>query len=196
MDSVIYSMLQMIAPECGIVIDENIGLLGEFKDEASYDKNIKQLTIQGYSENEIRQVAVFHRAEIQQTRGDFFRVIGNDGCILFDERVESTILLYRENVHVGYMFILRDVKAYQVLDDFFDDEASCRAVIIYYNNNLYINNIQDDEIKGKYKYDKSIKIEEVDNRSFRIEFKNDIFYSYVVSYHNRISIANSRKLHV
>lgn len=188
------NMLQMIDPEHGVIIDNNIGLLGKFENEDTERENIQAMRKRGYEIDENKSLARLNDKHSMYKRGQYFNVIDTDGCILFDEFITETGILYKNNKLYGYMFILKDYKASQVFDIFFDDEAFCPAVILYIDNKLYINNVNDKELIKKFEYKNDIKIEFVKQGEYRLEFNNDIFYSYNIEGNNRISIYKAKSL--
>lgn len=178
-ETAVRAVLQMISPNTGIVISDEIGLMGVFEDET-------KVTLDDDSVADIRD------SEDIDNRGDYYRVLNKDGCILFDEKVKSTGIMIENNEIVGYLFELIDYSATQTLDSFFDDDYKCKPIIIYYKGSLYINNIDDEKIKSKYKYDENIWIEPIDNSSWSLEFKNKVYYSILKNIPNRISVYRYR----
>lgn len=191
------NMLQMIDPEHGIIIDENIGLLGEFESEESEER--ENLISRNFIANSSivdkdKSIGRLSDKYSMYTRGEYFKVIDADGCILFDEYIKECGIIYKNNKLYGYIFILKDYKASQVFDVFFDDEAFCSAVVLYVNGKLYINNVTDKEIMSKYEYRPDIKIEYVKPCEYRLEFENTIYYSYTINSSNKISVYKSKQM--
>lgn len=188
------NMLQMIDPEHGIIIDNNIGLLGKFENDDIEQENMIAMRKRGYEIDDTKSLARLNDKQSMYKRGQYFNVIDTDGCILFDELVTETGIMYKNNELYGYIFILKDYKASQVFDIFFDDEAFCPAVILYIDNKLYINNVNDKELKGKFEYRSNIKIEFVKQGEYRLEVNHDIYYSYNIEGNNRISIYKAKNM--
>lgn len=188
------NMLQMIDPAHGIIIDKNIGLLGEFKSEFEEDLVMKNMHARGYEVYTNVSVGKLNDKHSMNKRGDFFKVIDADGCILFDEYITDSGIIYKNNELYGYIFVLKDYKASQVFDIFFDDEAFCPAVVIYANNKLYINKISDDKLMKKFEYRDDIKIEYVKHGEYKLEFENIVYYSYVIEGNNSISIYKTMQM--
>lgn len=178
-ETAVKAVLQMISPATGIVISDEIGLMGVFENETRltlYDDSVADIRAD-------RSIA---------NRGDYYRVLDKDGCILFDEKVKSTGIMIENGEIVGYIFELLDYSATQTLDLFFDDDCKCRPIIIYYKGSLYVNNIDDEKIKNKYKYDENIWIEPIDNTSWSLEFKKKVYYSILENAPNGISVYRYR----
>ena len=187
------AMLQMIDPGHSIIIDKNIGLLGEF---ASEDDEERALASNRSGEYDVDSMAIgrLHDKYSLYKRGDFFKVIDSDGCILFDEYIRESGIIYKNSNLYGYIFILRDYEASQVFDMFFDDEAFCPAVVLYINDKLYINNVLDEELMDRFEYREDIKIEFVKQGEYKLEFENIVYYSYNVDGNNNISIYKTMKM--
>lgn len=188
------NMLQMIDPQHGIIIDDNIGLLGEFESDAIEESIMQDMIKEGYDISDTQNIARLSDKHSMYKRGQYFRVIDTDGCILFNEYVTECGIIYRNKETYGYVFILKDYKAYQAFDIFFDDEAFCPAVVLYVNNKLYVNNIQDEEIMKKFKYRDDIKIEFVKQGEYKLEIDKEIYYSYIINNNNMISIYKTMQL--
>lgn len=188
------NMLQMIDPEHGVIIDNNIGLLGKFENDDIEQENMLAMRKRGYEIDDTKSLARLNDKQSMYKRGQYFNVIDTDGCILFDELVTETGIMYKNNELYGYIFILKDYKASQVFDIFFDDEAFCPAVILYIDNKLYINNVNDKELKEKFEYRSDIKIEFVKQGEYRLEINHDIYYSYNIEGNNRISIYKAKNM--
>lgn len=182
------NMLQMIDPQHGIIIDDKVGLLGEFESDDAEELALQDMRKKGYDVSDNQNLARLNDKHSMYKRGQYFRVIDTDGCFLFDEYVTESGIIYRNNEPYGYIFILKDYKASQVFDIFFDDEAFCPAVILYIDNKLYINNVQDKELMKKFNYKDDIKIEFVKQGEYRLEIDREIYYSYNIDGNNMISI--------
>ena len=187
------AMLQMIDPGHSIIIDKNIGLLGEF---ASEDDEEHALASNRSGEYDVDSMTIgrLHDKYSLYKRGDFFKVIDSNGCILFDEYIRESGIIYKNSNLYGYIFILRDYEASQVFDMFFDDEAFCPAVVLYINDKLYINNVLDEELMNRFEYRDDIKIEFVKQGEYKLEFENIVYYSYNIDGNNNISIYKTMKM--
>lgn len=187
------AMLQMIDPGHSIIIDNNIGLLGEFTSEEDEKHALASNKSEMYDIDNMT-IGRLHDKHTLYKRGDFFKVIDSDGCILFDEYIRESGIIYRNNSLYGYLFVLRDYEASQVFDTFFDDEAFCAAVVLYINDKLYINNVLDEELMNKFEYREDIKIEFIKQGEYKLEFENTVYYSYNVDSNNGISIYKAMKM--
>lgn len=174
------ALLQMIDPEHGIILDENIGLIGKYSSADTKQKTIAH-------KSELISVGKLWDKPSMVKRGDYYVPIGTCG-ILFDEHVADTGIMYSSNKIFGYAFILKDYKAVQVFDKFFDSECECNAVVLYINSKLYINCVNDDEIKSKFEYEPSIRIEFIKQGEYKLWFRDKLFYSYRIEANNNISI--------
>ena len=188
------SMLQMIDPAHGVIIDENIGLLGYFESEDVEEKVLKSMSLLNYEVYDNISVAKLHDKHSMYKRGNFFQVIDTDGCILFDEYVKEIGIIYKDDELYGYMFILKDYKASQSFDTFFDIESYCPAVVLYVDNKLYINKVLDKELMNRFEYREDIKIEHVKRWEYKLEFENINYYSYVINSNNNISVYKTMKM--
>ena len=177
-ETAVKAVLQMISPNTGIVISDEIGLMGVFEDET-------KATLDDGSVADIRVDSSI------ANRGDYYRVLDKDGCILFDEKVKSTGIMIENGEIVGYMFELLDYSATQKFGLFFDD-YKCKPIIIYYKGSLYVNDIDDEKIKSKYKYDENIWLEPIDYTSWSLEFKKKVYYSILENASNGISVYRYR----
>lgn len=188
------NMLQMIDPAHGIIIDSNIGLLGEFTTTVNEELALHNMSDKGYEVYTNISVGKLNDKRSMYKRGDFFKVVDADGCILFDEYINDCGILYKNNELYGYIFILKDYKASQVFDLFFDNEAFCPAVVLYVDNKLYINNVLDKELMKRFEYRDDIKLEYMKTGEYKLEFENFVYYSYVINGHNNISIYKTMKM--
>lgn len=198
--SQVENMLQMIDPKHGIVIDDKIGLLGEFESEYAEEMSDLDMRKNGYNIDCFKTtVAKTWNATTMFRRGQYFKVINKDGCFLFDEYITESGIIYKNNIHYGYVFILKDYKAIQVFDGLFDEEDSSPAIVIYANDKLYINNVQDKKIMNKFEYNDSIILDYRKPGEYKLEFNDDIFYSTNIDYNfnfNKINIFRTMKLHI
>ena len=187
-------ILQMIDPGHSIIIDKNIGLLGEFASEEDEEQAMRKARSCGYDTGNNSIIGRLYDKSSLYKRGDFFKVIDADGCILFDEYIKESGIIYRNNVLYGYIFILRDYEASQVFDLFFDDEAFCPAVVLYINGKLYINNVLEEKLMIRFKYRDDIKIDFVKQGEYKLEFENTVYYSYNIDGNNGISIYKAMQM--
>lgn len=192
----IANMLRMIDPEHGIVIDDNIGLLGEFSSKEIEEENKKAMIREGFTEKCIHDIGIFNVISTMSKRGQYFIVVDSDGCVIIDEFIEQTFLMYKNNSLVGYAFILKEYKAKQILDIFFDDESSCPAVILFIDNKLYINNVNDSKLIKKYNYSKDISISVIGTGTYKINYKGDSYSTYIVDNYNKIGYGKAVKLNM
>lgn len=188
------NMLQMIDPSHSIIIDRNIGLLGEFESVEDEEQSIRTMQKLGYNVYQDNIIAKLDDKYSMYKRGDYFKVIDADGCILFDEYITDCGIIYKNRELYGYIFVLKDYRASQVFDIFFDDEDFCQAVVLYIDGKLYINNIDDEELMSKFEYREDIKIHFVKPGEFKLEFENTVYYSYAINGHNNISIYKAMKM--
>lgn len=165
------AMLQMIDPSHSIMLDDKIGLLGVSNDsQAINDKvaNIKDLK----NENFIR--------------GEYFSVVGEDGCLLFEPYVISCGSINDGEKLVGYCFILKDYKVKDELGSFFDSGLTKEAIIVYADNKLITNISEEDNKIYNVKTDKNIDINTIGNGTYVLTLNNDNYVSTVINIKHKI----------
>jgi hypothetical protein len=165
------SMLQLISPGTSIIVDENIGLLGNNMKIAN-NNSLLDLT---------NNLPINSKVELK--RGTAFDVIDNEGCILFDEKVILTGVIEDRSANdkyyifgLGGYYIKDNVLDFFDQDDFgFNSEDDMDktlyenpALILYKAdaNELYTNS---PELKDKYIYNDRIRID--------IRIKDILFYN-------------------
>lgn len=175
----LYAMLSMIDTKHGIIINENLGLLGNI--EFPVDENYIHL----FNYGEDRPIR----------RGDSFQVVDGDGCLLLDYYITETYILEDENNEIeAYIFNLRDFKAEDdILSIMYGISGKILDGLIAYDksNKFYINNIK--ELANNYEIDSTLIKECVGVDNYIITYKNN---KYTLSYTeeaNKISIYKKRR---
>ena len=165
---IVSSMLCMIDKEHGILINDEIGLIGN----ASYEikKSHGDLYIAGQ--------------ENQYKLGDYFEVICDKGYKLFDEYVVSIGIIMNDTGVNGYIFELKDYNVEDALNDFFGFQKSKFAAILCMKDNTGDNVLYTNckSLKHKYKFSDSIEytdsICEIFGKQYRKiikDYNNNIF---------------------
>jgi hypothetical protein len=103
------SMMQLINPSNSIIIDNNIGLIGEYNTSNKLKINQNQAKIL-----DLRRQ---NTSEQLENRGDYYRVIDKEGCILIDEPIILTGILN----DTTYIFLLRDYYIEDTISNFLDN---------------------------------------------------------------------------
>ena len=116
-------------------------------------------------------------------RGNYFRVIDGDGCILFDEYITITGEIWNKD-KPEYVFALRDYKVANKFDSFFCSDTKMLDGLIYYDGkDTYTNCL---ELKDKYKYMENLKLEQVVGSSYTLDVGNNVYSSYELSSINNV----------
>lgn len=123
--------LTFIDKEHAVYINETIGLIGEFESEEE-DKRFLDSEYAKKMCNIQKQVGNTGR------RGDYYRVVDKDACILFDEYITDTLITFGEKNPI-YVFRLKDYFVTDELDTFFDIQPYRSALIMYDGKELFTN---------------------------------------------------------
>lgn len=165
-------MLSMLDIKHSIVIDNNVGLIGEFDEDSTYVEPSNQL---------------MRLKELNEKRGDSFLVVGEMGTIIISEKVSHTFIIQdNEDNITRYAFILKDNKTLNEVDTFFEAEAIYGSTIVIYDT-------KDDSLRTndrymEYKYDKHIRLEEICNGVYRLSDNFKEYTSISIDVLNNISI--------
>lgn len=165
-------MLSMLDIKHSIVIDNNIGLIGEFDEDSTHMEPSNQL---------------MRLKELNEKRGDSFLVVGEMGTIIISEKVLHTFIIQdNEDNITRYAFILKDNKTLNEVDTFFEAEAIYGSTIVIYDT-------KDDSLRTndrymEYKYDKHIRLEEICNGVYRLSDNFKEYTSISIDVLNNISI--------
>jgi hypothetical protein len=162
----IEDMLTMIDKGHSIVIDDNIGLLGEGIETEELDAAELAYIRQGYDID---------------SRGKYWRIIDKDGCILIDKFVTMIGIVEEYGITVAYIFVLKDYRVKDEFNSFFESGATKEAVVIYSNGKLTTNC----EELG-LEINDSIDITEIVGHQYRLYINNDRYISYIINSDNNI----------
>lgn len=180
------ALFNMMGIDSIIRLDNELYLMGEFFDIDSFE-NAKQKKVESIKRslfvhgNTIGDVNSGDR--ILGYRGNYFRVIDSDGCILFDEYITITGEIWNKD-KPEYVFALRDYKVTNKFDSFFCSNAERLDGLIYYDGkDMYTNCL---ELKDKYKYMENLKLEKVVGNSYTLDIGNNVYSSYAVSPLNKV----------
>ena len=175
------ALFNMLGIDSIIRLSSELYLMGEFFDIDSFE-NERQRAMEGLKRamfkhgNTIGDVNSGDR--ILGYRGNYFRVIDSDGCILFDEYITITGEIWNTD-KPEYVFALRDYKVANKFDSFFCSNAEMLDGLIYYDGkDMYTNCL---ELKDKYKYIENLKLEKVVGSSYTLDIGNNVYSSYAVS---------------
>lgn len=174
--NIIYDMLSMIDPEHGIVLSDTLGLVGNSDFECSKE----HLKVGGINNYEAVK------------RGDYFTVLDEYSCRLFDEYVTMTGLIIDDSneIKTNYIFMLKDYKVYDEFSILSDEGELYNPALIAYNGELYTNHI---ELANKYKFDSSMSLRKVGSWSFILELNGKIYNSHLLDHYNRIYYFKEKK---
>lgn len=188
---VIYNLLNIVDPIHSIVINKEIGLLGngDYKVYSILDKQLPVGEIIDTTDNTIVR------------RGNYFTVLEESiGASLLDDYITDTLIIYRNNHIKDYGFILKD---YRVIDDMNKalvdwgliekESAYIPALILYEGNNLYTNC---KELGNKYIYNKDIQIDGNRDDGFKLVYKGNIYKSSEISKKNGVYQMNIIRMHI
>lgn len=180
------ALFNMLGIDSIIRLSSELYLMGEFFDINSFE-NDRQRKMEGLKRamfkhgNTIGDVNSGDR--ILGYRGNYFRVIDSDGCILFDEYITITGEIWNTD-KPEYVFALRDYKVANKFDSFFCSDAKMLDGLIYYDGkDTYTNCL---ELKDKYKYMENLKLEKVTGDSYTLDIGNNVYSSYAVSPINNV----------
>lgn len=163
-------MLNMIDPSKGIMISEEIGLLG-FGEEKDFDKTVF------HDINDDKLAFAYIDTFISGFRGDYFYVISEDGCILFDYYIVSAGIIREQGNIIGYVFRLKD---YDSEEDFFES-GYYPGLVLYMDGKLYVNNLKDKEVAKKIGEYKDFSIERTGVIDYTLKIENKIYHSTAIS---------------
>lgn len=181
---VIKGLLKMFNPEHGIIISNDIGLIGnnDFKispfreyDGTIYDANLDK-------PNKFRL-------------GDKYKVLHSDGFVLFDEEVEWTGIIKGENnENVAYIFGLYGRGISNTIDSFFGDDCTDSSLVLYtpskfkaFGGKCETNDKELSEVSNEYIYKENMSYNKttgnlvIDNKAYRmieIDSENKIYRIY------------------
>lgn len=180
------ALFNMLGIDSIIRLSSELYLMGEFFDIDSFE-NDRQRKMEGLKRamfkhgNTIGDVNSGDR--ILGYRGNYFRVIDSDGCILFDEYITITGEIWNTD-KPEYVFALRDYKVANKFDSFFCSNAEMFDGLIYYDGkDMYTNCL---ELKDKYKYMENLKLERVVGSSYTLDVGNNVYSSYELSSINNV----------
>lgn len=180
------ALFNMLGIDSIIRLSSELYLMGEFFDINSFE-NERQRTMEGLKRamfkhgNTIGDVNSGDR--ILGYRGNYFRVIDSDGCILFDEYITITGEIWNTD-KPEYVFALRDYKVANKFDSFFCSDTKMLDGLIYYDGkDTYTNCL---ELKDKYKYMENLKLERVVGSSYTLDVGNNVYSSYELSSINNV----------
>lgn len=180
------ALFNMLGIDSIIRLSSELYLMGEFLDINSFE-NERQRKMEGLKRamfkhgNTIGDVNSGDR--ILGYRGNYFRVIDSDGCILFDEYITITGEIWNTD-KPEYVFALRDYKVANKFDSFFCSNAKMLDGLVYYDGkDIYTNCL---ELKDKYKYMESLKLERVAGSSYTLDVGNNVYSSYELSSINNV----------
>lgn len=188
------AMLQMIAPRTSIIINDQIGLIGEGVEETTTNiLTASTISNVGRACDGIRHLPFdVNRPEI---KGKEFRVLDIDGCIIIDYPIIHTgIVKNNKDKTLGYVFILKDYKAKDPFEDFFNNKLTAPAIIIYVDGELYINNVVDEKLLEQFKLDTNLKMETISHSNYLLTFKNRLYYGDVLDRYNNVYVYKERRL--
>lgn len=180
------ALFNMLGIDSIIRLSSELYLMGEFLDINSFE-NERQRTMEGLKRamfkhgNTIGDVNSGDR--ILGYRGNYFRVIDSDGCILFDEYITITGVIWNTD-KPEYVFALRDYKVANKFDSFFCSDTKMLDGLIYYDGkDTYTNCL---ELKDKHKYMENLKLERVVGSSYTLDVGNNVYSSYELSSINNV----------
>lgn len=180
------ALFNMLGIDSIIRLSSELYLMGEFLDINSFE-NAEQRKMEGLKRamfthgNTIGDVNSGDR--ILGYRGNYFRVIDSDGCILFDEYITITGEIWNTD-KPEYVFALRDYKVANKFDSFFCSNAKMLDGLVYYDGkDIYTNCL---ELKDKYKYMENLKLERVVGSSYTLDVGNNVYSSYELSSINNV----------
>lgn len=180
------ALFNMLGIDSIIRLSSELYLMGEFLDINSFE-NERQRTMEG-----LKRAMFKHGSTIGDVnsgdrilgyRGNYFRVIDSDGCILFDEYITITGEIWNTD-KPEYVFALRDYKVANKFDSFFCSDTKMLDGLIYYDGkDIYTNCL---ELKDKYKYMENLKLERVVGSSYTLDVGNNVYSSYELSSINNV----------
>ncbi len=180
----IIGLIKLFDPEHGIIISNDIGLIGnnDFKISPfrEFDGTIYDATLDN---------------SVKYKLGERFKVLHSDGFILFNEEAEWTgIIKNNDNSNYGYVFGLSGRHISNTIDSFFGDEDTDDSIAVfipsvYKENNCkcFTNDLELMQTSHEYRYKKdlyydkisnTITIDDVAYRLIEIDSENKIYRIY------------------
>lgn len=165
-------MLSILDIKHSIVVDNNIGLIGEFDEESTHIEPSDKL---------------MKLRELNEKRGDSFLVVGEMGTIILQERVSHTFIIKDGNEDITrYAFILKDNKTIDEIDTFFEAKAVYGQTIVIYDTKDESLRTNDKYIG--YTYDKHISLEKISHEVYRLSDNFKEYSSVTIDMLNNISL--------
>lgn len=180
----IIGLINLFDPEHGIIISNDIGLIGnnDFKISPfrEFDGTIYDATLDN---------------SVKYKLGERFKVLHSDGFILFNEEVEWTgIIKDDDNSNYGYVFGLSGRHISNTIDSFFGDEETDDSIAVfipslYKENNCkcFTNDLELMQTSHEYRYKKDLYYDKISNtitidgvayRFIEIDSENKIYRIY------------------
>lgn len=182
------ALLNMLGIDSIIRLNNELYLMGEFINIDLFG-NAEQIKTESIKRSVFKYGSTIGDVnsgdKILGYRGNYFRVIDGDGCILLDEYITLTGELWNvDKDKPEYVFALRDYRVANKFDSFFCSNAEMLDGLIYYDGkDMYTNCL---ELKDKYKYMENLKLEKVVGNSYTLDIGNDVYSSYAVSPLNKV----------
>lgn len=161
-------ILKLIDSSHSIIIDKNIGITGEYKNNKIKHKTSNKLLYLKY---------MYRNDSLNEKRGDIFTVIGKTGAILIKEKVEYTFIFEKNGIkdNTKYAFILYNV--------YTDDNNS--TVVVY---NPKDETFRTNHKKLEYDYDSKLILEKVNSISYVLNDNGKKFWSEIINRQNNIGV--------
>lgn len=161
-------ILKIIDPGHSIIIDKNIGITGEYKNNRA--KHI--------ASNELIYLKHMYRYDgYSEKRGDMFTVIGKTGAVLIKEKIEYTFIFEENGVkdNTKYAFILYNI---------YTDDNNLTVLIYNPKDETFRTNHK----KLEYEYDSKLMIKKVNSISYILDDNGKKFWSEVINVYNNIGV--------
>lgn len=174
------NMLTFLDPKHSVILSDEIGLLGNYweeyvQDDVAYEKDV-----------DAKVADVYAGYSFNKVRGDYFTVIDKDGVILFDYDVKMSGIIIDKQGLIGYCFVLKDFTAKDFFNELFDTPEIKPAVVIYKDNKLYINDVEDEKLQKQFIVDKSIELIDLGTRQYKLMLNGSVYSSVILDYNNKV----------
>ena len=158
----IKALLSLIDAYNSIIVNEEIGLIGEMGEE---ERKLLKEKWHGRI-YDTRDAQLMHNGKMKIL--DEYSIIGSDGVFLINEVCTGLGLLYEQGILIGYLGILRDFYIDNLIDDFFGDIGNKQGAIVIMlktegDYDIYTNSKE----LNRYKYDSEIEFTKGKNLYFR-----------------------------
>lgn len=192
-DTTLVNTLAFIDAEHSIVLNDRLGLIGEFEDEQEQADWRKRESGLRERWDFFRDSEVAYVVSIRRTgkRGTSYSVIGENGMLAIPYKVTHTFIIDGEDKDInnpyGYVFIVKG----RSVEDFFDG-IKPMAVILYADGRIETNyrdiRYEQEAMGYSIRYTEDLEIDKIGSSSgaYKVLLENGGYMSYNINEINRI----------